>query len=227
MKHSLSILLLALLVAPAANANELPRKAPITKYTGLWTNSPFTSRPPPPEAAPEVNPLEDYALSGVSPVEGGFRVTLIERSNPDERIVIDTRRPSSNPDHNFTILGVDRDPGRPLATTVRLQSGSVTGTVAFEESLLTLKAPPPPPQQQPERGRPQAQPNPNPAQAQPGGERGPRPRVVPPPQAQQPQGGRTDRRADPRAQQQQGGTPAVDPRTQIRERLDRRNSGRR
>jgi len=227
MKYSLTILLLALLAAPAATANELPRKAPITKYTGLWTNSPFTSRPPPAEAAPEVNPLEDFALAGVSPVEGGFRVTLLERSNPDERIIIDTRRPSSNPDHNFKILGVDRDPGRPLATTVRLQSGNVTGTVAFEESLLTLKAPPPPPQQQQERGRPQPQPNVDPRQqGQPPGERGPRPRVVPPPQQQaQPAGGRTDRRADPRAQQ--GGTPNIDPRTQIRERLDRRNSGRR
>ena len=36
--------------SPAWAAADLPKKAPITKYTGLWTNSPFTSKPPPPEA---------------------------------------------------------------------------------------------------------------------------------------------------------------------------------
>ncbi len=225
MNHPLTAILAALLAAPAAaSADDLPRKAPITKYTGLWTNSPFTSRPAPVEAAPEVNPLEDYALAGVSPVDGGFRVTLLERSNPDERIIIDTRRPSSNPDHNFKVLEVERSPGRPLATTVRLQSGNVTGTVAFDEALLTLKAPPPPPQpEQRGRGGQQLPPGVAPGQdgAQAEGRRQPRPRVVAPQQqGNQQQGGRPD----PRTQQRGGG---ADPRAQnARERVDRRGGRR-
>ena len=56
---------LLLFLASLASA-ALPKKAPITKYSGLWTNSPFTAKPPPPEAGPENNPLDDYALIGVS-----------------------------------------------------------------------------------------------------------------------------------------------------------------
>ena len=65
---------LTLLLAPALAgwvAADLPKKAPITKYAGLWTNSPFTSKPPPVGPAEAANPLEDYTLAGVSPVTGG------------------------------------------------------------------------------------------------------------------------------------------------------------
>lgn len=176
-----------LLLAPAFvgwAAADLPRKAPITKYTGLWTNSPFTSKPPPAEAAPEANPLEDYALAGVSPISSGYRVTLLNRKNPEERIVVDSDKPSGG----FKILAVNRKAGDPLGTVVRMSSGSVTGTVAFDESMLTL-APPPaptnpqlPPGVQPQPGQPQVQPGQPP-------QRQPRPRVVPPPTPpNQPQG---------------------------------------
>jgi len=167
---------------------DLPRKAPLTKYSGLWSNSPFTSKPPPPEQVEAPNPLEDYALAGVSPIAGGYRVTMLNRNNPEERIIVDSDRPRDG----FKILGVNRKDGDPLATVVQMESGSVTGTISFDESLLTL-IPPPAPQPQP-RGNPQLPPGLQPGQAQPPGQgtRQPRPRVVPPnpqnPQAQpQPQ----------------------------------------
>ncbi len=179
-------------------ASDVPNKALLSRYAPLWNNSPFTSRPAivAPEAAPEVNPLEDYALIGVSPSGDGFRVTLINRNDPTERIIIDGSRP--NPRHDFEILEIDRKPGRPLATTVRLSKGSSVGTVGFEQSLLALTPPPvaktvPPPN---------APPNVAPGEAQPenaqGIRRQPRPRVVPPPGgAQQP------------ANPQQGANPAA------------------
>jgi len=174
------ILLLALAFTGWAAA-DLPKKAPITKYTGLWTNSPFTSKPPPPEAGPAVNPLEDYALCGVSPVTAGYRVTLLNKKKPEERIIVETDRPSDG----FKILSVTRKPGDPLGTVVRMMSGSITGTVSFDEKLLTLAAPPaakPPPQAPPGvvPGQPQLQPGQMP-------QRQPRPRVVPPPMPQTPQ----------------------------------------
>jgi hypothetical protein len=169
--------LVALLVLTGWAAAEVPRKAPITRYTGLWTNSPFTSKPPPPPPAETVNPLADYALAGVSPVSGGYRVTMINKKNPEERIVVDPNRASTQ---DFRILSVSRTPGDPLATTVRMAAGAVTGTVTFDEALLVLKAPPPPQVAQ------QAPPG---AGAAPGGQqqteqpgqRPPRSRVMPPP----------------------------------------------
>ena len=56
---------------------DLPKKAPITKYTRLWKDSPFTSKPPPPEAGPVVNILDDYALAGVSPILNGDRKSVV------------------------------------------------------------------------------------------------------------------------------------------------------
>jgi len=210
------LLLALLLFALPASAAELPRTAPLTKYAGLWNNSPFTSRPVivAPEAPPEVNPLEDYALIGVSPVADGFRVTLINRNDPAKRIVVDSSRPKANED--IKILGIDRQPGLPLATTVRLSMGRSTGTVGFERSLLTLTPPPAaaPPQ-------PNLPPGANPGNGQQeqaqGARRQPRPRVVPPAaNGQQPQ--QQQRGANPgaRGQRPQGNTGRP-------ERTDRRN----
>jgi len=176
-----------LLLTPALigwAAADLPRKAPITKYTGLWTNSPFTSKPAPPPPPEASNPLEDYTLAGVSPIGSGYRVTMLNRKNPEERIVVDSDKPSGG----FKILGVNRKAGDPLGTVVRMSSGSVTGTVSFDESMLVLTPPPAPANPQLPPGV-QPQPGQPPQAGQPP-QRQPRPRVVPPPtppnQAQQP-----------------------------------------
>ncbi len=204
------IALAGILMAPAAiQASELPRKAPVGTYAGLWNNSPFTSRPvvQAPEPIPEDNPLEDYALTGVSPISDGFRVTLINRNDPAERIVVDSTRPSGQ--HDFQILNINRSPGRPLSTTVELTDGNYTATVAFEQELLTLRPPPaaapPTPPQQAQPGNPQQN------QGEEAPRRQPRPRVVPPPANAQQQG-------------QQGARGQRGPSTQgSRERTDRRS----
>ena len=177
MKTAPRILLSTLVLVAWATA-ELPKKAPITKYTGLWTNSPFTSKPPPPEALPTVNPLEDYALAGVSPISSGYRVTMINKKKPEERITVD----SDSPKGDYKILEVTRKPGDPLATVVRMQAGAVTGTVSFDEKLLVLATPKAPPKAPPAANmQPPPQPQPVPQSAgQSAASRLPRPRVVPP-----------------------------------------------
>lgn len=185
MHFAFRILLLAPALTGWAAADDLPRKAPIGKYTSLWTNSPFTSKPPPPEAGPAVNPLEDYSLGGVSPISGGYRVTLLNKKKPEERIVVDSDKPSGG----FKILAVNRKAGDALGTVVRLSSGSVTGTVSFDQSMLKLAAAPaaapPQPNNLPPGVPPQVTPPPQPGQP---ALRQPRPRVVapPPPAANQP-----------------------------------------
>ncbi len=47
-------------------AADVPNNPTLTRYARLWTNSPFTSKPPPPTERPEDNPLDDYALGGIS-----------------------------------------------------------------------------------------------------------------------------------------------------------------
>lgn len=179
MHFSLRLLLLTPAITGWALA-ELPRKAPLTKYTGLWTNSPFTAKPPPPEQAALANPLEDYALLGVSPISGGYRVTMLNRKNPAERVTVDSDKPSGG----FKVLSVKRKDGDPLGTVVQMASGSIKGSVSFEQNMLTLtpQQQPQPPQQPNMPQLPQANQPPQPGQ-QPGQPpiRQPRPRVVPPP----------------------------------------------
>ena len=181
MKSPLSNPVLLLLALAGLAAADLPKKAPISRYTSLWTNSPFTSKPPPPGPGEVADPLGDYALIGVSPITGndGYRVTLINKKKPDERITVDSNKTVGG----FKILGVTRKPGDPLGTVVRMSSGTTTGTVAFDEKLLTVVAAKAPPAQvaPPQVPGQPAQPVP-PGQAQP--IRQPRPRVVPPPAPQ-------------------------------------------
>lgn len=166
---------LALLVLTGWAAAEVPKDPPVTRYRPLWADSPFTSKPPEPGPIEQVNRINDYALLGVSPIASGYRVTIVEKKNPDERIVLESDRENKD---GFKILGVVRKSGDPLGTTVRLATGALTGTVAFEEKLLEVKAPPPPQQPQ-QANQPPGAPNAQNPQQQP--QRQPRPRVVPPP----------------------------------------------
>lgn len=188
----ISALFPTLLALTGVALAETPKKAPLSKYTRLWTDSPFTTKPVIDDNKVEVNPLEDYALVGVSPIADGFRVTLMNKKTPDERIYVE----SGKTVEGFKILEVVKKAGDPLGTVVRMMSGTMTGTVAFDEKLLTLKTAAPPaaggrpgqPGQPVQPGQP-GQPVQPGQTIQPGQPGQPvptpqiRPRVVPPPTA--------------------------------------------
>ena len=203
MKSNIStFIVLALLTGWAFG--EVPRKAPLTKYQGLWTNSPFTTKPPIGDGGPPPpNPLDDYALAGVSPVKGGYRVTIINKKKPEERKYVYSDQEQSS--HGFKILSVERDAKNVRGTVVHMMSGSQKGTVSYDDKLLTISTPAP--AQQPPQAKGQGNPqhptahgaaqvphqpgapaaNPQGQPAQPGGVRAPRPRVIgPPPMPQTP-----------------------------------------
>lgn len=169
----------SLLLMPALTAvlhAGVPQKQPLGNYANLWNNSPFTAKPPIASAGPIANPLEDYALLGVSPIGNGYRVTLINKKQADQRITVETGKTSAD---GFSIIKVNREVGQPLKTTVEMASGEMRGTVSFDESLLTIAAPPP---TAPAGQAPSPMPQ---VQGQPGGpgqviQAQPRPRVVPP-----------------------------------------------
>jgi hypothetical protein len=169
-------LALVSLAAHGLACADVPKKVPITNYSNLWTNSPFTSKPPPPPPPDEAPVFEEYALSGVSPIEGGYRVTLIEKKQPDKRIFIYSDDP--NPPKGFKILGVTRKADDPRGTVVRMSSGSQTGTITYDDKLMALAAPKPQAVQQPQIPGQPPQPVLQPGQMP---QRQPRPRVVPPP----------------------------------------------
>lgn len=198
--RTLSILIMAAFACLPVHANT-PKKQPLEKYTGLWTNSPFTSKPIDVGPGPAVNPFDDFTLTGIAPIPGGHRITIVSKKNPDVKRVIE---PGGTDE--FKVVSVNRNPEKALGTTVVLSSGSIQGSVTFEPELITLKAAPAAPAAQ--QGNPNLPPgvtNPN---LQPGvntpptpnqnpngqaAQRTPRPRIVPPPApaapaaAQQPQ----------------------------------------
>jgi hypothetical protein len=157
---------------------DIPNKAPLVKYTGLWTNSPFTSKPAVVGQDPIANPLDDYTLTGIAQVPGGYMITIMNKKNPEKKEVI-----TPGGKGTFKVVSVNRNPGQRLGTTVVLSSGSMQGTVSFEPDLVTLKAPPAAPQAGQQGVLP---PGITAAQAnQTNGadnrQRQPRPRIVPPP----------------------------------------------
>ena len=179
MKFPISHPAFLLLTLTGVAMADVPKKPPLSRYTTLYTNSPFTSKPPPAEVGPESNPLDDYALIGVSSIgkisgTESYRVTLINKKKPEDRITVT----SGDTKSAFQILGVVPKPGSPLDTVVKMSSGSMTGTVAFDEKLLTIAAAVPKapiPGQVVQPGMPPQ------LQGQPMPQRVPRPRVVPPP----------------------------------------------
>lgn len=133
--------LLSLLAVTVCADADVPRKALLSKYRGLWDNSPFTTKPIVDNGPAQDDAFEDYTLAGVSPVQGGYRVTLMKRNDPSDRTFVYPNDPQAK--HGFRILSVERDPNTPRSTVVRMKSGSRIGTVTYDEKLLTIAAPKP------------------------------------------------------------------------------------
>ncbi len=193
---TLPLLLIAAFACLPIHANT-PRKEPLVKYTGLWTNSPFTAKPPIVGPGAAEDPFADFTLTGIAPVPGGHRITIVSKKNPEIKKVIEPGGSSE-----FQVVSVNRNPEKALGTTVVLSSGSIQGTVTFEPELITLVAAPAAPVAEEgtdEQQEAQTPPNQNPGAAT--GQREPRPRIVPPPtppanqqKQNQPSGDRRDSR---------------------------------
>lgn len=184
MKIQAPTLVLCLAAVAGHAVADAPKKAPISRYTKLWLDSPFTTKPPPAGPAAIENPLEDYALIGVSSLGGDkYRATMLNKKKPDApRIYLESGTESGG----FKLIKVNRKNGNPLATTIQVQSGSATGTVSVDEKLLTLATPQPAKAAQ----NPQQNPNQPPGQDNNPNNQGrmPRPRVVPAPGGQAQEG---------------------------------------
>ncbi len=192
-----TLLFFALVLPAGLSFGDIPRKAPDSKYSTLWSNSPFTSKPPPAEATQQESALADWTLGGVSKLEDGYMVTLQHKKNAGEYQIIRPRGVQMvKPDEIKWLdagaagaFKVERvEPGKTgwKDMAVYILAGGKTGVVRFDEKNLTPKASAAPqgnrPGQQP--GKPGAQPVPGqPTPPATGGRqpRQPRQRVLPPP----------------------------------------------
>ena len=182
-----------LLAGTTAFAAGPPVKQPVTKYLHLSQNSPFTTKPIIATEAREDTTFEDWALGGVSEVEGGYMVTLVNKKNQGETQVIKPRGTvHSTKDEmkwidpgapgSFKVEGVEFGKKSWKDTIVLVSVGGEKGTMKFDDNQLA-----PASAAVPAGGaRPPGQPTlPNPAIAQPSQQpptvqsngRAPRPRV--------------------------------------------------
>ena len=179
MKASVILSFSALLTIGMASA-DVPRKPSNATYAHLWNNSPFTSKPPPPPPGEQVGAFDDWALAGVSEIEGGYMVTLQHKKNAGETQVI---RPSGTMKRfadrmeelapgasgSFKVDRVEFGKKSWMDTVVHLSAGGRSGVVKFDEKSTTPKAAAAPPQNrvpgQPQQNNPQVQ---QPVQQQPG-----------------------------------------------------------
>ena len=180
MNAALLHLVLAATLAGALAMADTPRPPTLTRYSRLWTDSPFTSKPVGPAAVAPDNPLNDYVLGGASRLNDGYYVILLNKKKPEEKQVI---RPGSSSE--FEVLAVNWSEGAWKDTTVTVRHGANTATLGFDDGLLQVNTPPAAaaagtPVQPAIPGAIQPTPaSPNPTAGQ--NPRAPRPRVVLPP----------------------------------------------
>jgi hypothetical protein len=111
-----------------------PRQLPLSRYSSLWKNSFMTTKPVVITTGPGPGALDEWALGGISEVSNGFLLTLFNRTNPQERRIIEPSNPGG-----FEVIQVRRVPNNYLATEVELRYKNQTGWVRYEEAMLTIK----------------------------------------------------------------------------------------
>ncbi len=134
MKLPIFITLLSFVICAFSHA-EIPEKKPAQYYSKLWTNSPFTTKPP--EIINPIigDPFKDYHLTGIAPVEGGYRITIANKKDKKKTVI----EPGST--SKFKVISVKRNPEVSLGTVVTLDDGRVQGEVRFEPTLVVLNTP--------------------------------------------------------------------------------------
>jgi hypothetical protein len=135
-------ILSALLAFPVLAAP--PVKPEKTRYAPLWVNSPFTEKPvvAAPSGPPPVNPLDDYALGGVTQFPDGYFVVLINKKNPAKKITV---QPGVHSE--FKVLSVDMgkeslsEDGTMIneGASVKLANGSMQGEVKYDTKIMAMK----------------------------------------------------------------------------------------
>lgn len=169
----MKLLLLACILPCFMVSAEIPQKTPL--HTTLWTNSPFTSKPPAENTITQASPLDRFILIGVAPVPGGHRITMTDKKDLNKRIILEPGVESA-----LKVIRVNRNPSATLGTTVTLSDGNIQGDVRFEPALITPKSPVQTVQKPPLQSAVPPAITDQPSRAQTNPQQNPSPRITPP-----------------------------------------------
>lgn len=136
--HSTAISVLSVLATTGAVFADVPQKAPLGRYQALWHSSPFTSKPSCDLPTVAETAHDDFTLGGVSPIPGGYRVTILPKTGKLDRIHLDSGETVSG----ITIQRVEFDESDPLNTIVYLKSGALSAPLRFDRQALSSKPQP-------------------------------------------------------------------------------------
>jgi len=121
--------------APDLTAEEtLPTGFPLTRYTAIWENSPFTREVIPAVAKTiESRFAQSLVLEGVINDDEKGPVAYVRDTREDKSLVITTAK---NDSHPFTIVSA-KQAHRPEDTKITLTDGNETGEIGFQAASLT------------------------------------------------------------------------------------------
>ncbi|TAE92096.1 MAG: hypothetical protein EAZ81_03945 [Verrucomicrobia bacterium] len=130
--------LFVLWLMPSVLLAAAPKKPLPGRYAALYTSSPFTTPAPPAiNQQAMVNPLDDWALGGVSKFPDGYFVILLNKKRPDEKVII---QPGSASD--YEVIEVVDGGQNYTGTQVKLRyRKNMVGIVTFDQKLLSVKSP--------------------------------------------------------------------------------------
>lgn len=120
----------------AAEIEATPPQKPVpAQYNGLVTRSPFTIRPVISSQLATSSLERDWMLGSIRPDESGWRVTLINKKDRNERVRLIPGFHAGG----FQLLEVKQDPGASENSKVRVRKGSQTAWIGYDEKLVKLR----------------------------------------------------------------------------------------
>lgn len=127
--------LLTLVMTSVVVSAKPPKKPYASRYSRLWTHSPFTIKPVK-EPVKVASPLErDWALGSIRPGVNGYSVTLINKKDRKDRI----RFLPGVPAGDFQLLEVQQDGKSYKNSRVRVRKGGQTAWLTYDEQLLKVR----------------------------------------------------------------------------------------
>ncbi len=116
------------LLYPYVLLASIPCKRNLSEYSKLWTDSPFTINSNIKAEVKKESYFDKYALVGISPTHLGYRVTVIDKQSPMQRIILESHKNNQI----FQISSVDYIKNKPLEATVTLTHLSERGVLKFD-----------------------------------------------------------------------------------------------
>lgn len=129
----ISAFLAHLTIAVSAHA-VIPKEPVLKRYESLWTDSPFTSRPPAVVPPDRRNALKDYTLASLCRVKHGWHVVLLHKKDRNKRIRLEPRGSSES---GFKVISVENPTTRQARVEIEARGGK--GWVRFESEFLEIR----------------------------------------------------------------------------------------